>query len=146
MKTAPKRKSIYLIGSLANPKIPYFGNELRELGFEVYDQWWAPGPLADSYWRHYTKIRKMSYKDALNDLAAKHIFEFDKGLIDQSNIVVLLMNGGRSAHLELGYAIGMGKKGYILFDKEPKRYDVMYQFATDIFFNKDDLFDKLKEL
>ena len=140
-----KQKSIYVIGSLANKKIPYFANELRKLGFIVYDQWWAPGPLADSYWRHYTKIRKLSYKEALQDCAATHIFEFDKELIDKSDIVVMLMNGGRSAHMELGYAIGKGKKGYILFEGEPKRYDVMYQFATEIFFDRGELIAKLKE-
>src|SRR5579863_4114557 len=115
MKTANKQKSVYLIGSLANPKIPYFGNELRDLGFTVYDQWWAPGPLTDSYWRQYTKIRGLSYKEALRDCAATHIFEFDVGLIRKSDVVILVMSAGKSAHMELGYAIGIGKKGYVLF-------------------------------
>lgn len=139
-------KTIYVIGSLANSKVPHFANDLRNLGFNVYDQWWAPGPLADSYWRHYIKIRGLNYKDALADVAGKHIFEFDKGLIDKSDIVVVLAKQklGVSASLELGYAIGSGKKGYVLFESEPPRYDVMMGFATEIFFNKEELFEKLK--
>ena len=58
----------------------------------------------------------------------------------------MLMPAGKSGHLELGYIIGRGKPGYILFDGEPERYDVMVQFATGIFFNKQELFDKLREL
>ena len=49
------------------------------------------------------------------------------------------MPAGKSGHHELGYMVGSGKKGYVLFDKEPKRWDVMYQFCDGVFFNFDDL-------
>lgn len=135
---------VYLIGSLANAKIPHIANRIRKAGFEVFDQWWAPGKFADSYWRHYTKIRGLSFKEALRDYAGSHIFNFDKGHIDNSDIAVLCLPAGRSGHMELGYAIGKGKKGYILFESEPIRYDVMYGFATDIFFNEKDLIKVLR--
>lgn len=142
----PAKKSIYLVGSLADSRIPHFAKELRKVGYTVYDQWWAPGPLADSYWRHYVKIRGLNYREALQDLAARHIFEFDRGLIDKSAIVVALAKQklGISASLELGYAIGKGKKGYVLFESEPKRYDVMLAFASNVFFTKEELFKELK--
>lgn len=145
-KKSPFAKSIYLIGSLSDSRIPHFANELRNLGFIVYDQWWAPGPLADSYWRHYIKIRGLNYRQALQDWSGKHIFEFDKGLIDNSDIVVVLAKQklGVSASLELGYARGKEKIGYVLFDSEPNRYDVMLGFASDVFFNKQDLFAALQ--
>ena len=139
------RPSIYLIGSLANPNIPHFANELRAEGYEVFDEWWSPGPLADAYLLDYAKKRGLNYRDTLNTYAAKHIFEFDKHHIDRCDIVVMLMKAGKSGHLELGYAIGTGKPGFILFDKEPERVDVMYQFATDLFFTKEDLFERLAE-
>lgn len=141
------KKSIYLIGSLADNRIPHFAQELRKLDFIVYDQWWAPGPLADSYWRNYIQIRKLNYRDALHDLAGKHIFEFDRGLIDAADAVVVLAKQklGISASLELGYARGKGKEGYILFDSEPRRYDVMMAFASDIFFDKKQLFKTLRK-
>jgi hypothetical protein len=48
---------------------------------------------------------------------------------------------GKSAHLELGYSIGMGKEAHILFDEEPDRFDLMYNFipADNIHFNLDSL-------
>ena len=55
----------------------------------------------------------------------------------------MVMPAGKSGHLELGYMLGQGKKGYILFDKEPDRWDVMYQFATGVFFNKEELINEL---
>jgi hypothetical protein len=140
---APKK--IYVIGSLANKKIPHFANRLRTLGFEVFDQWWSPGPLADSYLLHYAKIRGMSYKETLADYAAKHIFEFDRHHILAADIVIMLMPSGKSGHMETGFAVGKGKKVYVLFESEPKRFDVMYGFATEIFTKEKDLRMRLKE-
>jgi nucleoside 2-deoxyribosyltransferase len=49
------------------------------------------------------------------------------------------MPAGKSAHLELGYIIGQGKPGYILFDKMPERLDVMHVFANGVFFDVEEL-------
>jgi hypothetical protein len=145
MKQEKAKESVYLMGSLANENIPFVGNKIRELGFEAIDDWWSPGPLADSYLKHYAKIRGLNYKQTLETYAAKHIFNFDKGLIDKADIGVLVMSAGKSAHLELGYLIGTGKPGYVLFDKEPAKIDIMYQFAKNIFFDVDDLLIELKK-
>lgn len=56
----------------------------------------------------------------------------------------MLMPAGKSGHLELGYVLGQGKRGYILFDEDPERYDIMIQFATNIFFSKEELIDYLR--
>lgn len=140
-----KAKKIYLIGALANPEIPFIGNRLRKLGFEVFDQWWAVGPLADSYLKQYARIRGLDYKELLRDEAAKTIYDFDKRHIDDCDIAVMAMKCGRSAHLELGYVIGQGKPGYILFDSVPSRVDIMYQFATEIFFSEKELHAALRK-
>jgi nucleoside 2-deoxyribosyltransferase len=134
-------KIIYLIGSLKNSQVPFMAKKLRALGFRVFDDWFAPGPEADDFWRKYEKIRGSTYKQALKNWAGKHIFEFDKTHIDRSDIGVLYMPAGKSGHLELGYMIGKGKKCFVLFDKEPERWDIMYQFADGVFFD----FEELKE-
>lgn len=139
-------KSVYLIGSLRNSKIPRLASRLeQQLGIEVFDSWFSPGPEADSYWRKYEKLRGRSYKQALNSYAAKHVFEFDKFNIDRCDAGLLIMPAGRSGHLELGYMLGQGKPGYILFDKEPSRWDVMVQFATAVFFNEKELYHTLSK-
>lgn len=137
---------IYIIGSLRNSAIPEFANTLAKEGFEVFADWFAPGPEADDYWRNYSKARGWTYKQALQSHAAKHVFEFDKQHLDAADVVVMLMPAGKSGHLELGYHRGKGKPGYILFDQEPERYDVMVQFATDIFFNQDELIAELRRI
>lgn len=139
-------KSIYIIGALRNQSIPQFANELQAQGYEAFADWFTPGPDADDYWRDYSKIRGLSYKQALASYAAKHVFEFDKFHLDRCDAAVLLMPAGKSGHLELGYVVGTGKPGFILFEEEPERYDVMVQFATDIFFKKEDLFNHLKSI
>ena len=139
-------KSVYVIGSLRNSAVPKFANCLRASGFDAFDSWFAPGPHADDYWRDYTKQRGLSYKEALQDWSAKHVFEFDKFHLDRCDMAVLLMPGGKSAHLELGYTVGRGKPGFILFDSVPKRYDIMTRFATDIFFNKVDLINAMRKV
>lgn len=136
-------KSIYLAGSLKNWDILDLSNELTEQGFEVFSEWLTPGPDADVHLLKYAKLRGWSYKQALNSYAAKHTFEFDKTHIDRCDILVMCMPCGKSAHLELGYVIGQGKPGYILFDQEPERFDVMYRFATDVFFDKKELIESL---
>lgn len=145
-----RNKIIYLIGSLKNKNIPIIGKELRELGFEVFDDWFSPGPEADDFWRKYEKLKGSTYKQALSGWAGKHIYEFDKFHIDRSDIGILCMPAGKSAHLELGYMIGQGKLGYILFDEEPERWDVMTLFSKenggDICFSLKELKEKLSKL
>ena len=136
---------IYIIGSLRNEEVPKLARRLREaLGVEVFDDWFSPGPKADDYWRDFEHVRGSSYKQALNSYAGTHVFEFDKFHIDRLPIVVMCMPAGKSGHLELGYKLGRGDKGYIFFDEEPERWDVMYQFATDLFFSENELVYRLK--
>lgn len=136
---------IYIIGSLRNENIPVVSNHLRRLNpnWEVFDSWYAPGPHADDYLRDYCKGKGFNYKQTLKDWAATHIFEFDKKHISRATDVVMVMPCGKSGHLELGWAMGQGKRGYVLFDETPERVDIMYQFATDVFFDINELGNEL---
>lgn len=136
---------IYLIGSLRNPNVPAIAAKLRDAGHEVFDDWFAAGPEADDYWCKYEKERGHNYKQGLAGFAAKHVYEFDKYHLDRCDVAVLVLPAGKSGHLELGYVIGSGKPGYILFDDEmPDRWDVMYLFAKEVFFNVETLVDRLE--
>lgn len=138
-------KVIYLIGSLRNPQIPDIGKFLRSLNFEVFDDWHSAGPEADDYWQAYEKHRGHTYPEALQGWHAKDVFAFDKYHLNRSDMAVLVLPAGKSGHLELGYVIGQGKPGFILMDHEPDRFDVMYQFAQGVYFNKEELAKKLCE-
>lgn len=124
-------KSIYLVGSLRNPEIPNIASELRMAGHYVFDDWYAVGPHADDCWRDYSKAKGQTYREALADHAAKHVFSFDKTHLMRCNTVVLALPAGKSGHLELGWAAGLGKETHIILDT-PDRWDVMYQFADGV--------------
>lgn len=129
--------NIYVIGSLRGPRVPEVANQLRAAGHEVFDDWYAAGPEADDYWQKYEENRGHNYREALDGYAARNVFAFDKRHLDRNEIAVLVLPAGKSGHLELGYFIGSGKPGYILFDDDVEncRWDVMYQFTRE---NKDD--------
>lgn len=142
-----KQRVIYIIGSLRNNNVPVIANKLREVNkdWEIFDSWFAPGRHADDFLRDYCKGKGLTYKETLKDWAATHIFAFDKKHISRSTDVVMVMPAGKSGHLELGWALGKGKRGYVLFNETPKRVDIMYQFATDIFFDFQELVTELKK-
>ncbi len=124
----------YLIGSLRNPGIPLLAARLRNAGVEeVFDDWYSAGPEADDKWMEYEKAKGNGFVGALQGYAAWHVFEYDQHHLDTSDAVVLVMPAGKSAHLEFGYAIGKGKRGFILMEGEPERFDVMYRFADAVF-------------
>ena len=57
---------------------------------------------------------------------------------------MLVYPAGRSGHLELGYAIGKGKRGYVVLDEEPQKWDVMLNFADGTFMSVEELVECLK--
>jgi hypothetical protein len=134
---------IYLIGSLRNPKIPKIASRLRAEEFEVFDDWYAAGPEADDKWRDYEKGRGRTYLEALDGLAAKHVFEFDMYHLCRATVGLLVLPAGKSGHLELGWLLGFGRPGYILLDS-PDRWDVMYQFASGVYDSLDVLVNRLR--
>ena len=138
-------KSVYVIGSLRNPRIPTVGNKLRALGLDVFDDWHAGGPEADDEWKRYETERGRSYPEALNGEAADHVFSFDLFHLNRCDAAVLVYPAGKSAHLELGYMIGQGKPGWALLDEDPDRWDVMLKFATGVFFSEEEMLKTLKE-
>jgi len=139
-------RRIYLIGSLRNPNVPHLGNYLRDRGHRVFDDWFAAGEVADDRWQAYETLRGRPYDAALKGEAAQNVFRFDERHISDADTGVLYLPAGKSGHMELGIMIGSGKPGFILMDKEPERWDVMYNFATGVYFDRADLARALGDL
>jgi hypothetical protein len=131
-------KKVYVIGSLGNPGVPELAIFLRVRGFDAFDSWYSAGPEADLKWHEHSVKKGQSYREALKDYAAQHVYNFDKSHLDTSDAVVLLYPAGKSGHFELGYAMGKGKPGFILMEREPERWDVMIAGAT-VCYTKDEL-------
>ena len=136
---------IYLIGSLRHDRVAIVANELREQGFEVFDDWHAGGKIADDEWARYEKRRGHTYREALEGKAAMNAFMFDYNHLLMAKAGVLVYPAGKSAHLELGWLLGRGKPGFILLDGEPERYELMVKFATAVCYNVEELVTELKK-
>jgi hypothetical protein len=123
---------LYLVGSLRNELIQEYACLLREDGHDVFDDWHGAGPKADDCWRDYEKYRGRPYIEALRGKAPQMIMNFDRSNILASDTVIMVLPAGKSGHLELGLAIGAGKRTHILLDKDYDRWDVMYAMANEV--------------
>lgn len=142
--TKPKPK-VYIIGSLRNEKIPHIANTIRTAGFDVFDDWFSPGPKTDEYWRGYEAVRGRTYEEAINGQHAEAAFGLDLRNLMSHPIGVLVLPAGKSGHMEFGtYCQRPGRYGYVLFEEMPKRYDLMYKLANGLFFDQDKLVAYLK--
>lgn len=122
-------KTVYIVGALKNPQIPVIARKLREWGYDAFDEWWCCSEDADEWWQQYSKDNGLTYKQALDSWHAKNVCDFDVFHMDRSHGALLVMPAGKSGHLELGRFDGQGKPAFVLFDKEPDRYDIMYRLA-----------------
>ena len=124
--------------------VPEIGNDLRRLGFDVFDDWYSAGEKADDAWQAYEQGRGHTFAEALDGYAAQHVFEFDQRHLNESDIGVLIMPAGKSGHLEAGFLIGQDKPVYAYLPEEPDRFDGMYSFFSVVFVAKKDLLHVVK--
>jgi hypothetical protein len=134
---------IYLASSWRNEGQPRLVRLLRDEGHEVYD---FRNPAAgndgfhwssiDGGWKTWTPER---YRQALSHPVAEEGFRFDFDAMNWADTCVLLLPCGRSAHLELGWAIGAGKRSAILMNGQSEP-ELMYKLADAICLNEDELF------
>lgn len=137
---AEPRWGVYLAGSLRNPAIPSIMESIKaDANARVFADWYAAGPEADDHWKAFYQVGGYTYREALKAPASVNTFEFDKRNMEQSCVMVLVLPAGKSGHLELGWFLGKGKPGYILLDSDEDRWDVMYQFATGVTADLDEL-------
>ena len=136
---------IYVISSLKNGiAAAEVSKSLRAAGHMVFDSWIAAGPDADDHWQAYEMARGHGYQEALDGIAAQHVYDFDKRWLDYCDTGVLVMPAGKSAFSELGYMAGCGKQTFVLMDSEPVRYDVMLKLFTHVVWSVEELLEKLK--
>lgn len=135
---------VYVGGALANEDIVRVTQLLLGKGYDAFSEWYTPGREADVLWRDYELALGFNYRQALQRPAAQNTFRFDRDNIDNCNTFLMVLPCGKSAHLELGYAAGIGKDTLIYMPQEPERWDVMYNFAGGIVFNDEELLDALQ--
>lgn len=138
-----KHFNVYIGGALANPEIVRITALLKDNSISAFSEWYTPGAEADVKWRDYEIALGYDYRTALKRPAAVNTFTFDKRHIDECDTFLMVLPCGKSAHMELGYAIGKGKRGIIYMPNEPERWDVMYGFADRIVMTDKELLEAL---
>lgn len=127
-------RRIYIASSWKNAtNVRKLATMLEEEGHQVYD-------FTDEK-KHFsfnlnalTNRAEIEYINFLKTISeSKMAFEVDKEGLDWCDTVIMLHPCGRSSHLELGYAIGKGKRGYIFGDLPKGEYDCMYHFVKSCF-------------
>ena len=132
---------VYVASSWRNTDQPDIVNALRLEGHEIYD-FRHPQEGDDGFtWMEidptWEKWDSLEFIDALKHPAAVRGFNLDMDALKWADALVLVMPCGRSAHLELGYAVGAGKPTAILLTTgEPelmyKMVDLLTGDLTDI--------------
>ena len=138
---------IYLASSWRNSYQPHLVILLREAGHEVYD---FRNPTNDTLGFHWSEIDEnwqawdaATYRFELTHPIAEGGFAKDLAAMEWADVFLLRMPCGRSAHLELGWAVGAGKRtGIYLEDGEP---ELMYKLADTLVVNDDELLTWLGE-
>ena len=140
---------IYLASSWRNAQYPSVLEQLRAAGFDVYD---FRHPVRGDYGFSWSEIdpdwQKWDvdgYRRGLAHPAAERGSKFDMDALKDCDTCVLLLPCGRSAHLELGYAVGAGKKTYVL-QLGPQEPELMVKMCTDIAASVPELLTMLRAL
>lgn len=139
--------NIYVASSWRNYAQPAVVHALRRCGHEVYD-FRQPQPGNEGFnWRDidpdWEAWSPAQYREALQHPIAKAGYELDIAALRACDACVLVLPSGRSASWEFGYAMGQGKRGYVLtlHAAEP---ELMYCEAK-ILTSMDELFDAFGE-
>ncbi len=144
------KRKIYLASSWRNEWQPAMVAALRSLGHEVYD-FRNPAPSNNGFawsliardWLDWTPEKFAPLLKTHH--VAREGFGLDKAALDWCDTCVLLLPCGRSAHLELGYAIGQGKDSFVFLRKEKFEPELMYLLAADVVCTMDELVAALNQ-
>ncbi len=138
---------IYVASSWRNMLQPGVVAALRAAGHEVYD-YKNPGPEKQGFswkqinpnWQMGGPVTPTEHREMLEHPIAQAGFKSDMDALRECDVCVLVLPCGRSAHLELGWAVGAGKKTVVL-EPEPIEPDLMYLMCDRLCTSWDELLD-----
>lgn len=136
---------IYLASSWRNEQQPLMVDLLRTEGHEVYDFRNPPTSTGfawselDLNWKNWTA---KEYVQNLKKPRAIEGFNSDFNAMHWADTGVLLLPCGRSAHLEIGWMSGMGKRTFVL-TRDGEEPELMALMCTKICTSAKELFQAL---
>ena len=129
---------VYVASSWRNKVYPEVVALLRHAGYEVYDFRHQSASWEEFDWEVTEGVGSHELFDVLNHPAVQTRFQNDMNALQACDAVVCVLPCGRSAHLELGYGIGTGKRTVLLWHDgdEP---DIMHNAVDAIVFSVADI-------
>ena len=124
---------VYVASSWHNRVYPEVVEVLRQAGHDVYDFRYQGG--SDSNPAEMTSDMLLEF---LDQPKVRSIFKNDMDALVASDAVVCVLPCGRSAHLELGYGIGAGKRTVLLWH-DGDAPDIMHKAVDTIVFKVADI-------
>jgi hypothetical protein len=149
MSTLPQY--VYVASSWRNPVHPDVVDRLRAEGIPCYDfkrdegaQFGWHEVMPDAYNPGYAIAELMAvgdYLDAIEHPRAVEGYASDFAAMERADTFVLVLPCARSAHLELGWAVGAGKRTAILLDSSRTVMvpELMYKMVDHLAPNMADL-------
>jgi hypothetical protein len=147
-------RTIYVASSWRNQLQPRVVEALRSQGHQVYDFKYPDSTLdrgfrwtdidlehanpVDGEPQSIGLVSATEYAAALAHPAVVHGFQRDFNAMVAADTFVLVLPCGRSAHLELGWAVGAGKRTAILLD-DPCVPELMYKMVDQVATSLDDV-------
>lgn len=123
-----KPEYVYVASSWRNPLQIAACAALRSVGIDHYDFRHA-GPTGDGFrWSevmkgapergHTNTVHADDYLEALVNPRTVEAFDLDMDALMKADTTILILPCNRSAHLELGYAVGAGQETAVLLDPD----------------------------
>lgn len=123
---------VYIASSWRNQQYEAAKKAFENAGYEVLDWRGKDGfswSKVSPNWKSWTKEEQI---EALNHDEAIRGFARDQAMIDVCDLLVLLLPCGKSAHMEMGYATGIGKFVIVILAGEAEA-ELMYMFADAVY-------------
>jgi len=133
-----KIKKIYVASSWANVHQHAVVIWLRKQ-YEVYD--FRENPAFDEFSLDSQDLVRPHEHEKIPEEALQRAFDEDMEALDECHAVVLVNPCGISSHMELAWAIGRGKPGFILYT--PTRPELMARMAYQPCPNITELLEKI---
>ena len=129
---------IYVASSWRNEIYPEVLAALRSAGHDVYDFRHQSVSWESFDWNVTEGVKSGELFDVLHHPVVRSRFQRDMDALKGCDAVVCVLPCGRSAHLELGYGIGTGKRTVLLWHDgdEP---DIMHNAVDAIVFTVADI-------
>lgn len=139
---------IYVASSWRNTRQPEVVDALRFAGHDVYD-FRNPAPGDHGFSWHQCSDKPFvgdarEFRDeTLAHPIARAAFAKDMDALCSADATVLVLPCGRSAHLELGYAVGQEQRTIVLLDDPLSERELMYLMCSKICLSLEEVLEVL---